>query len=307
VNPDSYEEKKTTIGSGEWELPGILTLPQGEGPFPAAVLVHGSGPQDRNQTIGPNRPFSDLAGGLAGRGIAVLRYDKRTKVHPQKCVAMANSFTVWEETIEDALLAAQVLKRTPKINSKRIYIIGHSLGGMLIPRLSTHDKELAGFVVMAGPARPIEDGILEQMEYLYMFDDILTEEEKAQLNRLQVQAGRVKEPALSPSTPSADLLLELPANYWLDIRGYSPPEAAREMIRPMLVLQGERDYQVTMTDFVMWKRILAERQNVRFISYPELNHLFIAGEGKSSPDEYRQAGHVDVQVINDISGWILGQ
>jgi fermentation-respiration switch protein FrsA (DUF1100 family) len=304
---DSFTETEVTIGSGEWELPGTLTMPRGDGPFPAVILVHGSGPQDRNETVGPNRPFCDLAWGLASRGIAVVRYDKRTQVHTARFAAIVESLTVWEETIEDALLAAELVRKTNRLDSRRILILGHSLGGMLIPRIAGHDPNLAGFIVMAGPARPVEEGILEQMKYLYTFDNILTEKEKAQLNRLEVQVGRVKEPVLSLSTPAGDLPLGLPASFWLDLRGYVPPEAALELDRPMLVLQGERDYQVTMTDYLIWKRILAGKESVQFKSYPELNHLFIKGDGRSSPEDYRKPGHVAGQVIEDISTWILSQ
>jgi uncharacterized protein len=76
-----FEEKEILIGKGIWSLPGTLSLPKGDGPFPAVILVHGSGPLDRDETIGPNKPFRDLAHGLASRGIAVLRYEKRTKEH----------------------------------------------------------------------------------------------------------------------------------------------------------------------------------------------------------------------------------
>jgi len=289
ADKQSFNESEVTVGSGEWKLPGTLTMPEGDGPFPAVILVHGSGPQDRNETIGPNRPFCDLAWGLASRGIAVLRYDKRTNVHTVKFATIVESLTVWEETIDDALLAAALAMKTDRINSRRVFILGHSLGGMLIPRIAHHDPDLAGFIVMAAPARPSEDSILEQMKYLYTFDDILTEREKAQLNRLEVQVGRVKEPVLSLSTRSEDLPLGLPASYWLDLR------------------QGERDYQVTMTDFLVWKRVLADKENVRFESYPGLNHLFIKGDGRSSPDEYKEPGHVAEKVIINITDWIRNQ
>ena len=87
VDQTKFEEKDVVVGTGEWQLPGTLTLPKGNGPFAAVVLVHGSGPNDRDETIGPNKPFKDLAWGLASQGIAVLRYDKRTKVYAEKMAA----------------------------------------------------------------------------------------------------------------------------------------------------------------------------------------------------------------------------
>jgi hypothetical protein len=117
--PSSFHEKNVTVGAGtEWALPATLTLPVGNGPFPAIVLVHGSGPNDRDETQGPNRPFQDLAWGLASQGIAVLRYDKRSRVHPGKLTALAN-LTVKDETIDDALAAVALLRETPEIDPKR--------------------------------------------------------------------------------------------------------------------------------------------------------------------------------------------
>jgi hypothetical protein len=103
VNQDMFKEQEVQVGQGEWVLPGTLSLPVGDGPFAAVVLVHGSGPQDRDETIGPNKPFRDLAWGLASQGIAVLRYDKRTKVYGEKMREIVTTITVKEEVIDDAL------------------------------------------------------------------------------------------------------------------------------------------------------------------------------------------------------------
>ena len=157
TDPKSFSEEQVTIGSGWWALPGTLTRPNGEGPFPAVVLVHGSGPNDRDETIGPNKPFRDLAWGLATRGVAVLRYEKRTKHHPLKMALLANSLTVKEETIDDALAAVNTLRTHEKIDAKRIYVLGHSLGGMLVPRIAKGDESVAGFVIFAGTSRPLEN------------------------------------------------------------------------------------------------------------------------------------------------------
>ncbi len=162
-DPNAFTELEIEINHGEWSLPGTLTLPQGEGPFPALVLVHGSGPNDRDETIGPNKPFRDLAEGLASQGIAVLRYDKRTKVFPEKMAELVNSLTVQEEVIDDTLAAIAYLQNIPEIDQQRIFLLGHSLGGMLAPRIATQAPELAGIIILAGPTRPLEDLILEQI------------------------------------------------------------------------------------------------------------------------------------------------
>ncbi len=146
----AFAEMEKTIGSGEWTLPATLSLPAGARSAAAVVLVHGSGPGDRDSTIGSNKPFKDLAAGLASRGIAVLRYDKRTRVHPAKMAGRAD-FTVQREVIEDVLEAVKALRTEPGIDPARIFVLGHSLGGMLAPRIWLADPAIAGVIVLAGP------------------------------------------------------------------------------------------------------------------------------------------------------------
>ena len=302
ANPTSYTEREVTVGSGEWALPGTLEMPVGTGPFPALVLVHGSGPNDRDETILANKPFKDLALGLASRGIAVLRYDKRSKVYPAKLQGVAD-FTVKQEVIDDALEAVKTLRATPGVDPARVYVLGHSLGGMLIPRIAAADPSLAGVIVLAGAARPLEQAILDQTRYLAMADGTVTPAEQAQIDEAQKLLETVR--ALTPEdAKSPKPIFGAPASYWLDLRGYDPPTAARNVKQPMLVLQGERDYQVTMDEFARWKAALGSKSNATFHSYPALNHLFIAGTGKSLPAEYETAGHVDEAVVRDIAEWI---
>ena len=304
AKPDSYTEKEVLVGIGKWALPGTLTLPRGKGPFPAVILVHGSGPNDRDETIGPNKPFRDLAWGLASRGIAVLRYEKRTKYHAKKMAGMIDGFTVKEETIIDALQAVKLLRNTPEINKNKIFVLGHSLGGMLIPRIGLREKSIAGFIIMAGTARPFEDILSEQYEYIFNLDNKLTDDEKKYLKELHAQVTMVKSNKLTKDTSSTLLPLGIPASYWLDLRHYDPSKEAAKLTRPILILQGERDYQVTMKDFKRWQQSLSSHKNVQFKLYPSLNHLFMTGKGRSTPDEYKKAGHVDKSVIIDISDWI---
>ena len=227
------------IGSGEWVLPGSLTLPKGDGPFPAVVLVHGSGPQDRDETIGRLKPFRDLAWGLASKGVAVVRYEKRTKEHPLKS-ATAKNFTVKEETIDDALAAAALLRTTAKIDPKRVFIVGHSQGAMMAPKMALTDTALAGIVLMAGPSRPLEDLILEQTDRGLSDKTSKPDFEVKILETLRAIATKVKEGKLTPETPPAELMGMSPG-YWLSIVGYRPPTDAVKLKLPILILQGEAD------------------------------------------------------------------
>jgi dienelactone hydrolase len=299
-----FREEEITFGDKPWVLPGTLSLPEGKGPFPTIVLVHGSGPSDRDETIGPNKPFRDLAGGLASRGVAVLRYEKRTKQYNKEFLNPEFKFTVQHESIDDALAAVNMLRQRKDIDGKNIYVLGHSLGGMLVPRIGAQDKNIAGFIILAGATEPTEDEIVRQMEYIYSLDGKLTEKETAQLDGYKAAAEEVKNLKPADIETFKKALMGAYAAYWLDLRGYDPPAVAATLDAPLLILQGERDYQVTIAAFERWKTAIKDRENVTFKLYPDLNHLFISGKGKSTPSEYQRPGHVDVEVISDIAEWI---
>jgi hypothetical protein len=303
---DAFTERDVTVDAGGWPLPGTLSVPAGAGPWPAVVLVHGSGPNDRDETIGPNKPFRDLANGLASTGIAVLRYDKRTRVHAQKVQSLA-TFTVKEEVVDDAVAAARLLTRTTGIDAARVFVLGHSLGAMLAPRMAAAGgASIRGLVLLAGPARSLEQSIIDQTRYLAGLDGSVSDEEKALLSEFEAMAERAK--TIQASDPPLGAGgFNAPASFWVDLRGYHPPTAATRVSQPMLVLQGERDYQVTMDDFAQWRTAVGTQKGVTLKSYPALNHLFIAGTGRSSPPEYMRPGHVAEDVVADIAAWIKGR
>jgi dienelactone hydrolase len=291
-NPSSFHEKAVTIGDDEWKLPGTLTLPNGSGPFPAVVLVHGSGPSDRDETVGGTKLFKDLAEGLASRGVAVLRYDKRTYVYAPRIKGIRD-FTINEETVDDAVRAAALLKKQPEVNPQKVYLLGHSMGGYIVPRIA-EDEKFAGLIVMAGNARPMEELMVDQAEYLKM--------PASDIAGIKAQAKRIK--ALEPGDADGPALLQIPPSYWLDLRDYDPVASAKKLTEPMLFLQGDRDFQVTAKDLSLWKAGLAGRKDVTFRNYPALNHLFVAGEGPSTEPEYRKPGHVSQEVVDEIAKWV---
>lgn len=301
ANPAAFTEREVTVGSGEWALPGTLTKPAGEGPFPAVVLVHGSGPNDRDETFGPNKTFKDLALGLGSRGVAVLRYDKRTKVYAAK-VAQLNPFTLKAEAIDDALLAVALLRKEPGIDATRIFVLGHSLGGTVAPRIGAADSGIAGLIIFAGAVRPLEQSIVDQMQYLANADGVISDAEKRALDGSMQLKDTVSKLTAADMTSTASIG-GAPASYWLDLQGYDPAVLAATLKQRVLVMQGGRDYQVTVADFERWKAALAKHPAAEFRLYPALNHLFLPGQGKSLPPEYSVPGHVPVEVIDDIAAW----
>ncbi len=296
-------EHDTVVVTGKIRLPATLSIPAGVAGAPAVVLVHGSGPNDRDETVGANKPFRDLAAGLSARGIVVLRYEKRSRAAPFSF--MGRSFTVDDEVVDDARSAVALLRGLPEVDSGRVVVLGHSLGGMLAPRIGLLEPSLAGLVILAGATRPLTDMMEEQFAYLRSLPGTDTVAFDRAIAPMRPSFAAVRALTIADSSSRA-LLLGAPAAYWLDLAAYDPVATAARLPMPILVLQGGRDYQVTMVDFNAWQVGLAGDTAVEFLEYPALNHLFIAGSGPSSPAEYGVAGHVDQQAITDIADWILG-
>lgn len=303
VTVGSFQEEEVVVGTGPWAVHGTLTRPKGDGPFAALVLVHGSGPVDRDATLGPNKMFRDIAWGVASRGVAVLRYNKRTYDHGAEFAKLANP-TVNLESVDDALAAVALLRTARGIDPKRIFVLGHSLGGTVIPRIGKADAGIAGFIVLGGTTHSLPEELVRQTEYNFTLHGPMNDAQKKALEALRQQAARANDPQLTADAPKSEMPMGIPASYWLDLRGYHPEQMARGLAQPMLILQGERDYQVTMEDLDTWKKGLAGRANVEFRVYPKLSHMFMAGEGPSSDEEYVKPAHVQAQVVEDIAAWI---
>ncbi|MCJ7698549.1 MAG: DUF3887 domain-containing protein [Thermoplasmata archaeon] len=296
VNLSTFTEMNISVGSGQWKLPATLAVPKGAGPFPAVVLVHGSGPNDRDESVGPNKPFKDIAWGLASKGIVVLRYEKRTKQYPEEFAAIQN-FTVQDETIADALSAVDVLNSSSVVNHSKIFVLGHSLGGMLAPRIGVQDHRIAGLMILAGPTRHLEDLMLEQTRYLANLSGINQSEQIASLEQLVMKVKML-------NISLGEDVLGAPKAYWVDLATYDPVVTAQSLHIPLLILQGKRDYQVTMTDFARWNETFFGNVSVTLKTYPTLNHLFITGTGVPTNAEYLIEGHVAEEVVADIATWI---
>jgi dienelactone hydrolase len=307
AKPDTFRERDTNIISGRWQLPGVLTLPNVKSMVPAVVLVQGSGPLDQDETIGPSKPFKDLAWGLATQHIAVLRYVKRTKQYGADSKG-DTPFTVKDEVTDDALAAVALLAKMPEVNKKQIYVLGHSLGGMLAPRIASEDPQVAGVIIMAGNARPLEQLVIDQIKYIASLTSSPTPENQKQIERAEAIGAQVESANLKASDTVDFFGSPIPGSYFLDLRGYDPAKVAAGLKKPVLVLQGGRDYQVTSADFDMWKKELANDPHATFKFYPSYTHLFNpgAGSGPPSPQDYAAPGHVAEDVVNDISQWIKG-
>lgn len=298
----SFQELPFDVVSDKGALPGTLALPKGKGPFRAVVLVHGSGPQDRDETIGPNRPFLDVARGLAAHGIAVLRYEKRTKARPQEF--SGNDYTMDDETTNDAVAAVAGLAKAPGIDAHHVYVMGHSQGGMLAPRIAQRSGKVAGLVLWSAPARSLLTVLPEQNRYLLGLDGSISADDQAILDKLdgQIAAARGTAPVAAK-----DLPLGVPASYWRAFENIDPVADAKASALPILLLQGGRDFQVVDTDWQLWQHGLARQRQVSFKHYPAVNHLGVAGQGPGSLQEYNTPGNVLPQLVDDVAQWIEAQ
>ena len=281
-----FREEPVVVGAAPYLLDGTLTLPVGPGPFPAAVLVHGSGPNDRDETVGANKIFKDLAEGLASAGIAVLRYDKRTFRYGDR---LTDAITVDEEVLDDAVAAARKLAARPEVDAGRLLVIGHSLGGQLAPEIAVRAGNVAGVVLLAPPGRPPWEILRAQMQYL--------------------RAPRATRAAIERAITEIDFggtteLLGIPYAYWRDLASHDGVAMARAFGKPVLVLHGDRDYQVTAEDLAIWRAGLAGARHVEIATLSGDNHLFIRGTGAPGPAEYKLPGHVDDRVIDRVIAFV---
>lgn len=286
-------------------LRGALTLPAGNGPFPAVVLVGGSGPNNLDEAVGGSKPFRDIADGLAAAGIASLRYDKRQTDYPVKMSANAH-LTVDEEETDDALTAAHLLANQHEVDPHRVFLLGHSEGGMLAPRIGQRDPGLAGIIMLATPARKLLA--------------VSREQEREQGQRLGLPANRIRASekqlaaeeqlldSANPKLPPQGSFSGAPQSWWLSLHDYDQVAVAKSLSLPMLILQGDSDFQVSpKRDFDAWKNALVGKLDVTFKLYPGLSHLFTPAGKTLTTADYTKPAEVDPNVIRDIVSWMTVQ
>jgi dienelactone hydrolase len=302
VNEGKFTERDLEFGHPDWRLKAKLTVPKGIRRAPGVVLVHGSGPNDMDETIGANRPFRDLAWGLASRGIVVLRYNKRTHTHGG--AMKPGDVNVRAEVVDDAVAALKTLREQPKVDPKKTFVIGHSLGGCLAPIIAEEDGELAGVIVLAGTLRPMEDVVIEQLEYIAGLPGAGQEEAKKILSSTRDELETFRRGAAKEDSR----LMGVPMSYWQDLTSHLGDRGAtaiRGFDGRVLVMNGGRDYQIKRVDFDLWREVLKGRSDATFQWIPDVNHLFCKGKGMSTPAEYMSTEkHVSSEVVKGVARWI---
>lgn len=303
VQSEKFTEYDIEIGSSEFALDGKLTLPNDVSNPPVVILVQGSGTTDLDETIGAvsNKPFRDLAHGLAERGIASIRYNKRFYQYADQAT---DHFTIYDEVLNDVSYAIDLAATDERVDGSKIYVIGHSLGGMLAPKIAKDNPEVVGFVSLAGSPRHLEDIILDQVKDAMEFQTNLTQEDKEYaLKQYEEMVQTIKNLG---NENLGEAILGASGYYWKSLNEIDTEGLVKELSIPMLFLQGSEDFQVYAdVDFEEWKTILEGNTNASFVLYDGLNHLFMQSNGLFDTKEYDIKGSVDAKVIEDISEWIM--
>jgi alpha-beta hydrolase superfamily lysophospholipase len=285
------------------ELNGELLVPVMCNNCPVVIMVHGSGPNDKDETIGPNKVFKDIALGLASKGIASFRYDKRFNVYPE---LLTEQFDLYDETINDAISAYYAVKGDTSVHFGKYVMLGHSLGAYAMPLIADSLSELNGAILMSANARKLEDLVEYQMHYLTNWDGEINDEEKKIVEENVLKAERIRSNNFSDTTSAKELLVYWPGKFWKGIATYDPVATlSQNKETPFLIMQGEKDYQITMLDFKIWMKAVGEQANVRMISLPGLTHLFTPTESeKPGPSDYFLPNNVSPTAIYEIADWV---
>ncbi|WP_443944422.1 DUF3887 domain-containing protein [Pedobacter sp. AW1-32] len=296
-----YTETSVYLNSPKHQLAAVVTTPKGKKNFPVVVFVHGSGPSDMDESIGANKPFKDLAAGLAAKGVASVRYVKRTLIYANEFQGV---FTVKEEVLDDAASAIATAKSIAGVNPKAIYVYGHSLGGMLAPRIAVTSPDVAGIILAAAPARKLADVITDQTKYMFSLAKDTSETNKVKLNEAITAIQQAKLTQLGTTIKPDSVILGLPAKYWTDLNSNDQVAESKKLTKRILILQGGNDFQVPKTDFDLWNTALGKKKTVQLKFYPELNHLMTTQTEKGNMTQYQLPANVSETVINDIATWI---
>jgi hypothetical protein len=277
-------------GEDDCPLGATITLPPGDDPVPGVVIVHRSGPLDRDGTVGPNRPYRDLAAGLAAGGVATIRYDKRSLV----CDLARDEQTLANVVVADAVAAAARLATVERVSD--VVVFGHGMGGVAAP-LVARDADVAGLVLAATPARPLPAVLLGTERRKAAADGRITVAER---QRLDFFAEKLN--GTADLGPDDDYyVLGTATTFWRDLHAHDVVAAVRERPEPTLALHAGRSFVTNHEDLQRWGEVVP-RDAIHV--YPALDHLFMRVFDGSLPEAYFFPDTVATRVVDDVASWV---
>lgn len=304
LDPSRVEEREVTVKTGDFSMGATMTYPKGAAdPVPGVLLIAGSGPNDRDETVGGSKPFRDLATGLASRGFAVLRFDKRTAAYRDRLQLLdVPRMTVYEEFVADAVAALRLLAADPRVDGSRLAMVGHSLGGWGLPEiwseLGADASRVRHMVFLAPAGKDWGAMMLRQMRFqLSLAPD--SGELKESLAAAEETLGRYKATGKFPGP-----LLGASALYWEDLFRRDPVGAVVKVPADMLFVRGSKDIQVSEVEMDSWRQALSGRKDAEFVTLEDCNHLFAEIAGPSTGAEYYREGYVSPRLIDLVAGRI---
>ncbi|MBW2525792.1 MAG: alpha/beta fold hydrolase [Deltaproteobacteria bacterium] len=298
------ELRATTVGEPPWQLDGELCLPDGHA-SPGAALIHGSGPNDRDHRTGRIQLFRELARGLAERGVAALRYDKRTFVYRDRLARrLADEMTLHEEAVLDGAAAVDAMRRQRGVDPRRIFVFGYSLGGLAAPRVAALDGSVRGLVIAAATLRPLEDCLVDQLHHLAQREGAEGRPARQALARAQDDLERIQQLLGGAPALLHERLLGHSAEYWLDLARHRPSDLLDELDLPLLVLHPGRDYQVSDRDLASWQQAVPRWPHAELRVYPTLDHALVTSGRSGSPNDSDAAGELSERLLDDVARWI---
>ncbi len=304
---NNFTRKEISIETNPFiRLPGSLYLTNANKKSSLVILVHGSGPHDRNGSIIRNKIYLDMALGLVQKGVSVLIYDKRTYVYQFNNPFPMDSMDYYSETIDDAVAAFNMAKKIKEIDSTRIFIAGHSQGAMCAPLIAKKCKGLKGLILLAAPGRSLLEIIPEQLEYITSIDTKNKEENLKMVNGIKWQVQNALKPDLNLKS-KVMLPFGAKPKYWLMDRSYKVLDEAKTLTLPIVLLQGARDYNVTKKDYDLWVDAMNGKSNFKSYWFEKLDHMFFDGNGMAKPADLNIPKHVDKSIINKMFEFVNGK
>ncbi|WP_267642420.1 dienelactone hydrolase family protein [Haloarchaeobius amylolyticus] len=304
VDERDFGEREVTVDTGDVSLDGLLTVPDGSGPFPGVLLVHGAGIHDPDGTAGNAKILRDLAWGLASEGIATLRYEKRLADHE----VADEAFTLDRVVTDDAVAALTELAAAEEVTADALFVVGHSQGGMAAPRIAARYGGVAGIVNLDGPADPpLAPEDADIIRYEFEVDGDLDAEQEARLEDDRETLRRIA----TGEFEDDETIHGRPGTWHRSVNECTPAATASDLGLPVFVAKTSRADEETQAELLTFQRQEFEVWQAadlppgsRVELYEGVDHYFQAGPTPVTMDGLYFGGNVAEELVTDLATWV---